>query len=55
MVMYMREQPTGGITLNPSFALCTALFLAAAGTLLLGVFPGPFLDFARASASVIGG
>lgn len=55
MVMYMREQPTGGISLSPSLALCTALFLAAAGTLLLGIFPGPVLDFARASAAVAGG
>jgi len=55
MVMYMREQPAGGIALNPSLALCTALFLAAAGTLLLGIFPGPFLEFARASAAVTGG
>ena len=55
MVMYMREQPAGGIALSPSLALYTALFLAAAGTLLLGIFPGPFLEFARASAAVIGG
>jgi NADH-quinone oxidoreductase subunit N len=55
MVMYMREQPAGGIGLNPSPALCTALFLAVAGTLFLGIFPGPILEFARASAAAFGG
>jgi NADH-quinone oxidoreductase subunit N len=55
MVMYMREQPTHEIALNPAPAVCIALFLAAAGTLLLGIFPGPVLEFARAaSAGIIG-
>ena len=55
MVMYMRDQPAGGIALSPSLALYVGLFLAATGTLLLGIFPGPLLEFARASAAVIGG
>ncbi|HSC71554.1 MAG TPA: NADH-quinone oxidoreductase subunit N, partial [Candidatus Methylomirabilis sp.] len=55
MVMYMRDQPAGGIALSPSLALYAGLFLAATGTLLLGIFPGLLLEFARASAAVIGG
>jgi len=31
------------------------LLLTAAGTLLLGIFPGPILELARASAAMIGG
>jgi NADH-quinone oxidoreductase subunit N len=50
MVMYMRELPVQGIALSQSPALYLGLFLAAAVTLLLGIFPGPVLEFARASA-----
>jgi len=53
--MYMREVPPGGIATSPSFALNIALLLAAAGTLLLGIFPGPILELARASAAMVGG
>ena len=53
--MYMRDVPSGGIATSPSFALNIALLLAAAGTLLLGIFPGPILELARASAAVVGG
>jgi len=55
MVMYMRELPVQGIALSQSPALYLGLFLAAAVTLLLGVFPGPVLEFARASAVGIAG
>ena len=55
MVMYMRERPADEIILNPAPAVCIALLLAAAGTLLLGIFPGPILEFARAeSAGIVG-
>ncbi len=53
--MYMRDVPSGGIATSPSFALNIALLLAAAGTLLLGIFPGPILELARASAAVVVG
>jgi NADH-quinone oxidoreductase subunit N len=55
MVMYMRELPVQGIALSQSPALYLGLFLAAAVTLLLGIFPGPVLEFARASAVGIAG
>ncbi len=55
MVMYMRELPPQGIALSRSPALYLALFLAAAATLILGIFPGPVLEFARASAVGIAG
>jgi NADH-quinone oxidoreductase subunit N len=54
MAMYMRELPAGGLALSPSLALHAAILLAAAGTLLLGVYPGPILDFARASVLALG-
>jgi NADH-quinone oxidoreductase subunit N len=53
--MYMRDIPPHGIATSPSFALNIALLLTAAGTLLLGIFPGPILELARASAAVVGG
>jgi NADH-quinone oxidoreductase subunit N len=53
--MYMRDVPPQGISTSPSFALNITLLLAAAGTLLLGIFPGPILELARASATIIGG
>jgi len=55
VAMYMRDVPSGGIATSPSFALNIALLLAAAGTLLLGIFPGPIIELARASAAVVGG
>lgn len=55
VAMYMRDVPSGGIATSPSFALNIALLLAAAGTLLLGIFPGPILELARASAAMVGG
>jgi len=55
MVMYMRELPPQGLAMSESPALYLGLFLAAAATLLLGIFPGPVLEFARASAVGIAG
>jgi NADH-quinone oxidoreductase subunit N len=49
MAMYMREQPARGFVINPSLALYAAILLAAVGTLVLGVYPGPVLDLAKAS------
>lgn len=48
MVMYMRETPSR-LPVNRSFALTVALVLAVLGTLVIGVYPGPFLEVARAS------
>jgi NADH-quinone oxidoreductase subunit N len=55
MVMYMRELPPQGIAMRESPALYLGRFLAAAATLLLGIFPGPVLELARASAVGIAG
>jgi NADH-quinone oxidoreductase subunit N len=55
MVMYMRELPPQGIAMCESPALYLGLFLAAAATLFLGIFPGPILELARASAVGIAG
>jgi len=55
MVMYMREMPPQRIVMSQSPALYLALFLAAIITLALGIFPGPVLEFARASATGIAG
>ena len=55
MVMYMRDLPPQGIALSQSSTLHIAILLAVAGTLLLGIFPGPILDFARVSAAGIVG
>jgi NADH-quinone oxidoreductase subunit N len=55
MVMYMRELPPEGIAMSRSPALYAALALAAGLTLALGIFPGPLMEFARASAAGIAG
>jgi NADH-quinone oxidoreductase subunit N len=55
VAMYMRDLPPQGLALSTSSTLRVALLLAAVGTLLLGIFPGPILEFARASAAGIGG
>ncbi len=55
MAMYMRESPAGGLTLSPSLALHAAILLAALGTVLLGVYPGPVMEFARASVLGLAG
>ena len=48
MYMYMRD-PEGPILLSSSRPLYLAILLAALGTFFVGVYPGLFLDFARAS------
>jgi len=55
VAMYMRDLPPQGLALSTSSTLRVALLLAAAGTLLLGIFPGSILEFARASAAGIAG
>ncbi|HWU40923.1 MAG TPA: proton-conducting transporter membrane subunit, partial [Candidatus Acidoferrum sp.] len=55
MVMYMREAPAEGIVLSRSPALYFALLLAAVVTLILGIYPGPVLEMARASAAGMAG
>jgi NADH-quinone oxidoreductase subunit N len=55
VAMYMRDLPPQGMALSTSSTLRVALLLAAAGTLLLGIFPGSILEFARASAAGIVG
>jgi len=48
MYMYMRDSE-GAIPLSPSLPLRLAILLAVLGTLLIGLYPGLFLDLARAS------
>lgn len=48
MVMYMQEAPTG-VAVSSSRPLYLALAFAVLGTLIIGVYPGPFLELARAS------
>jgi NADH-quinone oxidoreductase subunit N len=55
VAMYMRDLPPHGLELSTSSALRVAVLLAAVGTLLLGIFPGPVLELARASARGIAG
>jgi len=55
MAMYMRELPARGLVLSPSLALHAALVLAALGTLLFGIDPGPLFAFAKASAAALAG
>jgi NADH-quinone oxidoreductase subunit N len=55
VAMYMRDLPPQGLALSTASTLRVALLLAAAGTLLLGIFPGSILEFARASAAAITG
>lgn len=49
VAMYMRDVPSGGLALSPSRSLRVALVVAVVGTLAIGLYPGPFLDLARAS------
>ena len=51
VAMYMRDVPPAGLALSPSRPLRVALFVAVVGTLAIGVYPGPFLDLARASVA----
>lgn len=47
-VMYMQESPTP-LAVSSSRPLHLALTFAVLGTLIIGVYPGPFLELARAS------
>lgn len=51
MVMYMGDVPKAGLALSPSRSLRVALSLAVAGTLAMGIYPGPLLNFAKASVA----
>lgn len=51
--MYMRE-PTEETVLSPSPALHAALAVMVAVTILLGVWPGPFIDSARSAVAALG-
>jgi len=51
MAMYMRDVPPGGLALSRAPSLRVALALAVVGTLVIGVYPGPFLALARASVA----
>ena len=49
MFMYMRDPPAGGLVLSRSRPLHLALLAAALGTLAMGLYHGPFVEFALAS------
>jgi NADH-quinone oxidoreductase subunit N len=48
MVMYMSEAPRP-LSVSPSRSLYAAVTFAVLGTLIIGVYPGPFLELARSS------
>ncbi len=48
MVMYMREAPKT-LVVSSSRPLYWAVTLAVLGTLIIGIYPGPFLELAQAS------
>ena len=49
--MYMREPDTTAARLAPTFAGSLALAIAAAGIVILGLAPAPFVDLAQAAVS----
>ena len=51
VAMYMRDLPPQGLTLSASRPLRVALFVTLIGTLAIGIYPGPFLELARASVA----
>jgi NADH-quinone oxidoreductase subunit N len=54
VVMYMHEPPEAAADLSPfGGSLGAAVWVSAAGTLILGVFPSLILDFAARSAPVV--
>ena len=54
VVMYMHDQPAEAGELPPiSSGLGAALWVSAAGTLFLGIFPSSLLEFAGRSASLL--
>jgi len=50
MVMYMLESP-GPVSVSSSRPLYAAVIFAVLGTLIIGIYPGPFLELAQASLS----
>jgi len=52
--MYLKEEEVPASPLAPSPALMTALAVTVAATILLGVYPAPLFEFARASAATLG-
>jgi len=51
--MWLKNEPSGSDpVVNP--AMATAVAIALAATLLLGVYPGPLFEFAEASARTLG-
>ncbi|HEY4719209.1 MAG TPA: NADH-quinone oxidoreductase subunit N [Candidatus Methylomirabilis sp.] len=53
MVMYMQEAPAA-LTLSSSRPLYVSLAFAVLGTLVIGVYPGPFMELAQASILGLG-
>jgi len=54
VVMYMHEAPAEGSELPPlAGGLRTALWVSAAGTFFLGIFPSALIEFAGRSASLL--
>jgi NADH-quinone oxidoreductase subunit N len=54
VVMYMQEPGESTVTLEPlSAGIRTTLWAAALGTLILGIFPGLLLDFARNNSTLV--
>jgi NADH-quinone oxidoreductase subunit N len=51
--VWVKEETVGATPLL-SPALATVLIIAAAGTLFLGLYPGPLFEFAEASAATLG-
>ncbi|MBI3327192.1 MAG: NADH-quinone oxidoreductase subunit N, partial [Nitrospinae bacterium] len=51
MSMYMQDPPKEH-GLSPTPGLAAALFLMILGTLLLGIYPGPFIEAAKAAVSI---
>jgi NADH-quinone oxidoreductase subunit N len=51
VAMYMRDLPPQGLALSPSRPLRVALFVTLIGTVAIGIYPGPFLELARASVA----
>ena len=52
--MYMREGDDMAPPLSARPYVATAIGLALAGTVLIGLFPGPFLALARSGFSILG-
>jgi NADH-quinone oxidoreductase subunit N len=54
VVMYMKEPGEATLSLEPmGLGIGATLWVAAVGTLLLGIFPSVVLNFVTASSSLI--